>query len=38
MVDISNAFISYKRYNSVRTDDCIRRGKQQDKYIGNVES
>lgn len=36
MVDESDALISYKRYDSTGTDDCIKRGKKQNKYIGNV--
>lgn len=36
MVDIANYIFSYKAYDSVGTDDCIIRAKQQNKYIGNI--
>lgn len=36
MVDLSDYVISYKRYESTGTNDCIDRAKEQNKYIGNV--
>lgn len=37
MVDICDLLISFKKYNSVGTDHCIKSGKLQNKYYGNVE-
>lgn len=36
MVDISNKVISFKQYNSTGTDDCIKRAKEANKYLGNI--
>jgi predicted Rossmann fold nucleotide-binding protein DprA/Smf involved in DNA uptake len=36
MVDISDGVFSFKSYNSSGTDDCIRRAKKSDKYLGNI--
>ena len=38
MVDISNKVISFKQYNSTGTDDCIKRAKESNKYIGNINN
>jgi len=36
MVDIADMVFSFKSYNSSGTDDCIKRAKEQNKYIGNI--
>lgn len=38
MVDICDILISFKKYDSTGTDHCIKAGKRQNKYYGNVES
>lgn len=36
MVDLSDFVLSYKRYESTGTMDCINRAIQQNKYYGNI--
>lgn len=36
MVNVSDKIISYKRYESAGTNDCIQRAVKQNKYAGNV--
>lgn len=36
MVDIADGIFSFKTYDSTGTDDCIKRAKQQQKYLGNL--
>lgn len=36
MVDNCDILISFKRYDSSGTDHCIKEGKKQNKYLGNV--
>ncbi len=36
MVDLSDCVLSYKRYESTGTNDCIDRAKLQNKYYGNI--
>jgi len=36
MVDLSDYVLSYKRYDSTGTNDCIDRAKLQNKYYGNI--
>ena len=36
MVDITDVLFSFKAYDSTGTDDCIKRGMEAEKYIGNL--
>lgn len=36
MVDICDILISFKKYDSVGTDHCIKAGKKVNKYYGNI--
>jgi len=36
MVDISDGVFSFKSYESTGTNDCIKRAKQQNKFLGNL--
>jgi predicted Rossmann fold nucleotide-binding protein DprA/Smf involved in DNA uptake len=36
MVDISDGIFCFKSYNSSGTDDCIKRAKEQNKFLGNI--
>ena len=38
MVDLSDYVISFKRYESTGTNDCIYRAKEQNKYLGNIDA
>lgn len=36
MVDISSGVFCYKAYDSTGTDDCIKRAKKAEKFLGNL--
>ena len=36
MVEIANAVVSYKKYDSAGTDHCIKEAKKRNKYLGNI--
>lgn len=36
MVDISDAILSYKKYDSTGTDHCIKAAKKKGNYLGNI--
>jgi hypothetical protein len=36
MVNISDGVYCFKSYNSSGTDDCIKRAKEQNKFLGNI--
>lgn len=38
MVDISDGVFCYKSYDSTGTNDCIKRAKLQNKFLGNLSS